>query len=165
MGTLPTKLHYRRTLNDVSKLLEAARAASARTLNAVMTTTYFHIGRRIVEEEQRGNERADYGTALVERLAGDLKKQFGRGFGRRNLFQMRAFFLEHREIVQTPSAQSFPLPKEPLRTPALGQLGGCAALLRDLLPCTEGGPTGSSTARFRVSSTSAPSRRRTRSRC
>jgi predicted nuclease of restriction endonuclease-like (RecB) superfamily len=75
-----------------------------------MTTTYFLIGRRIVEEEQRGEQRAGYGEQLIERLAADLTKRFGRGFSRRNLFLMRAFFLDHREIVQTPSAQSFPLP-------------------------------------------------------
>ncbi len=101
---------YRSALADVSRLLAAARSASARTVNAVMTTTYFFIGRRIVEEEQRGRDRAGYGEQLVQRLAADLTKRFGRGFSARNLFLMRAFFLAHREIVQTPSAQSFPLP-------------------------------------------------------
>ena len=101
---------YRSALADVSRLLATARAASARTVNAVMTTTYFLIGRRIVEEEQSGNARAGYGELLVERLAADLTQKYGRGFSKRNLFLMRAFFLAQREIVQTPSAQSFPLP-------------------------------------------------------
>lgn len=101
---------YRRALLDVSQLLASARAASARSLNALMTTTYFLIGKRIVEEEQGGADRAAYGQQLIERLSVDLTKTFGRGFSTRNLFLMRAFFLEYRNIVQTPSAQSFPLP-------------------------------------------------------
>lgn len=101
---------YRRALSDVSRLLTAARSASARSVNAVMTTTYFLIGKRIVEEEQHGLKRADYGEQLIARLAADLTTRYGRGFSRRNLFLMRAFFLAHRNIVQTPSAQSFPLP-------------------------------------------------------
>lgn len=101
---------YQKTLADVSALLSAARSASARSVNSLMTTTYFLIGRRIVEDEQQGEVRADYGEQLVERLAADLTRRFGRGFSRRNLFLMRAFFLDQRAIVQTPSAQSFPLP-------------------------------------------------------
>ncbi|MBL8953431.1 MAG: DUF1016 family protein [Myxococcaceae bacterium] len=101
---------YRSTLADVSRLLATARAASARTVNSVMTTTYFLIGKRIVEDEQNGDTRAGYGELLVERLASDLTKKFGRGFSKRNLFLMRAFYVSQSQIVQTPSAQSFPLP-------------------------------------------------------
>jgi len=100
---------YRSTLADVSRLLAAARAAAARTVNSVMTTTYFLIGKRIVEEEQHGAQRAGYGEQLIERLALDLTKRFGRGFSERNLQLMRAFFLAH-PIPQTLSAESFPLP-------------------------------------------------------
>ena len=73
-------------------LLEMARRAVARSINAAMTATYWEIGRRIVEFEQGGAERAAYGDALVERLAKDLTQRFGRGFSRQNLWQMRAFF-------------------------------------------------------------------------
>ena len=96
-----------------------ARAA-ARSVNAAMTATYWEIGRRVVEYEQGGKVRAGYGEALVERLARDLTRRFGRGFGRRNLFQMRSFYLAYPQIVQTVSARSglaiaagpacFPLP-------------------------------------------------------
>lgn len=58
-----------------------------------MTATYWEIGRRIVESEMRGGERADYyGEQLVERLAGDLTKQFGPGFSQQNLWRMRSFY-------------------------------------------------------------------------
>jgi predicted nuclease of restriction endonuclease-like (RecB) superfamily len=97
---------YDVVLRDLSAMLEDARRAAVRSVNAVMTATYFAIGRRLVEEEQRGQARAGYGEALVEQLATDLSARFGRGFGRRNLFQMRAFYLTYREKVQTLSAQS-----------------------------------------------------------
>ncbi|HEY3359668.1 MAG TPA: DUF1016 N-terminal domain-containing protein [Polyangia bacterium] len=97
---------YEVVLGDVVGLLEGARRSAVRAVNAAMTATYYAIGRRLVEEEQRGQARAGYGEALVERLATDLAARFGRGFGRRNLFQMRAFYLAYREKVQTLSAQS-----------------------------------------------------------
>lgn len=101
-------------------LLESARTSAARSVNALMTATYWEIGRRIVACEQGGEDRAGYGEALIRRLAKDLSHRFGRGFGWRNLAQMRAFYLTwpSGEIVQTVSAQSdlvslasrFPLP-------------------------------------------------------
>ena len=105
---------------EIVALLQAARAASARTVNALMTATYWEIGRRIAEFEQRGEQRADYGEQLIEELARDLTRQFGRGFGRANLWQMRAFYRAWptQNILQTPSGESgiqqlssrFPLP-------------------------------------------------------
>jgi len=68
-----------------------------------MTATYWQIGRRIVEREQRGSERASYGEELVAKLAKDLTARFGRGFSRTNVFQMRQFFLAYREKIQTVS--------------------------------------------------------------
>lgn len=96
---------YDTVLSEVIDLLESARRASARSVNAVITTTYWEIGRRIVVSEQGGRNKADYGKRLIERLTRDLTAKFGRGFGRRNIFQMRAFYLAYPEIVQTPSAQ------------------------------------------------------------
>lgn len=96
---------YTGVLDDVATLVDTARTTSVRSVNAVITTTYWLIGRRIIEGEQEGKGRADYGAQLIERLAGDLTLRFGRGFGRRNLALMRAFFIEHREILQTPSAK------------------------------------------------------------
>ncbi len=86
-------------------LLEAARRAAARSVNALMTASYWEIGRRIVEFEQGGKGRAAYGEALIERLADDLTQRFGRGFSQRNLEQMRQFYLGW-PIPQTLSAES-----------------------------------------------------------
>jgi hypothetical protein len=70
-------------------------------------------GRCIVEPEHQGKRRANYGDALIKRLAIDLAAQFGRGFGWRNLFQMRAFYLAGPEILQTASAMSAIAPFAP----------------------------------------------------
>ncbi|ADV84461.1 PDDEXK nuclease domain-containing protein [Terriglobus saanensis] len=104
-------LQYGEIRNDIIELLQASRAASARRVNALMTATYWEIGRRIVEFEQEGHERAEYGEAVIKQLAKDLEPRFGRGFGWRNLTQMRAFFVTWppSKILQTPSAKSIPL--------------------------------------------------------
>jgi predicted nuclease of restriction endonuclease-like (RecB) superfamily len=96
---------YGGLIGGIAELLEASRHTAARTVNALMTATYWEIGRRIVEFEQRGKERAAYGEQLLAQLSADLTSRFGRGFGRRNLFQIRAFYLAYRSIVQTSSAQ------------------------------------------------------------
>lgn len=70
-----------------------------------MTATYWEVGRRTVEFEQQGKERAEYGQALLKRLSSDLTAKFGRGFSERNLEQMRLFYLGW-QISQTPSAKS-----------------------------------------------------------
>src|SRR5262249_34914045 len=74
----------------------------ARAVNRLLTATYWEVGRRIVEFEQGGKARAEYGEGLLKRLAQDLTAQHGRGFSRQNLQQMRGFYLGW-EICQTPS--------------------------------------------------------------
>ncbi len=101
---------YGRILKDVVLLLETARRTSVRAVNAAMTATYWQIGRYITEFEQRGGQRAEhYGEQLVKRLAADLTHRFGRGFSKRNLEQMRRFYLSW-QIAQPVSAQSLPGP-------------------------------------------------------
>jgi predicted nuclease of restriction endonuclease-like (RecB) superfamily len=96
---------YEEVLADLVGLLEEARRAAARSVNVLMTATYWLIGRRIVEGEQRGKARARYGEALIKRLSEDLSRRFGRGFSMRNLEQMRRFYLAW-QIPQTASAES-----------------------------------------------------------
>ena len=97
----------------IVKLLEEARRAAARSVNALMTASYWEIGRRIVEAEQGGQERAEYGEQIIKRLAEDLTTRFGRGFSRQNLQQMRLFYLgwPTGQICQTPSGKSMPMTK------------------------------------------------------
>ena len=95
---------YPEFISQLVGLLEQARRNSARSVNALMTATYWEIGRRIVEQEQRGQRRAQYGKALLRRLAADLTSRFGKGFSERNLLAMREFFLAW-SIPQTVSAE------------------------------------------------------------
>ncbi len=84
---------YGGLLLSVSELLEQARRTSARAVNAILTATYWEIGARIVEYEQRGRNRANYGEGLLEKLSKDLTSRFGRGFSVDNLESMRLFYL------------------------------------------------------------------------
>jgi hypothetical protein len=95
---------YSEFVTQLVGLLEQARRNSARSVNAIMTATYWEVGRRIVEHEQRGKKRAQYGEALLRRLAEDLSSRFGKGFSGRNLLAMREFYLAW-SIPQTPSAE------------------------------------------------------------
>ncbi len=88
---------YDEVLTDIVDVLKTARRAAARSINSVMTATYWLVGRRIVEEEFGGKDRADYGAALLERLADDLTKKFGRGFSRQSLQRMKQFFRVYPE--------------------------------------------------------------------
>ncbi|MFV9646913.1 MAG: PDDEXK nuclease domain-containing protein [Desulfobacterales bacterium] len=87
---------YKQFSESICNLLEEARRYAARSVNAILAATYWEIGRRVVEFDQEGKERAEYGSALLQRLSKDLTKRFGRGFGVDNLQRMRAFYLEYK---------------------------------------------------------------------
>lgn len=89
---------YAHLLRGVMSLVEEARLGTVRSINAVLTSTYWLIGRRIVEHEQSGSRRAGYGDALIDRLAQDLTGVLGRGFSVRNIRQMRQFYLLWRNL-------------------------------------------------------------------
>jgi predicted nuclease of restriction endonuclease-like (RecB) superfamily len=106
-GKLPPAT-YQDIQAGIVALVESARASAARSVNAVMTAAYWEIGHRIVTFEQGGEERAEYGEALIRHLAADLTRRFGRGFGVVNLAQMRRFYLAWppEAIFQTLSEKS-----------------------------------------------------------
>ena len=89
---------------EIHDLLHKARQNIILNINFTMTKTYFLIGKRIVEEEQNGNKRAEYGKNLIKILSEKLTKEFGKGFSQRNLEQMRTFYLRY-SIPQTLSAE------------------------------------------------------------
>ena len=100
--------NYNNIRAEIVELLKTARSAAARNVNSIMTATYWEIGRRIVEQELKGEARANYGEQLLELLAKDLTKQFGRGFGNINLWRMRAFYRawSDGQILSTLSKES-----------------------------------------------------------
>ncbi len=95
---------YGTLIAGISDLLDHARRSAARAVNGILTATYWEVGRRIVEFEQGGKARAEYGEALLKRLAQDLTARYGRGFSKSNLFLMRSFYLSW-QIFQTPSGK------------------------------------------------------------
>ncbi|HEY1171955.1 MAG TPA: PDDEXK nuclease domain-containing protein [Verrucomicrobiae bacterium] len=94
---------YPTLVGGIGALLEQSRRAVARSVNCLMTATYWEVGRRIVEFEQGGKKRAEYGDELLERLAKDLTERHGRGFSYTNLNKYRQFFLSYSKILPTMS--------------------------------------------------------------
>ena len=140
----PTKSNsasnYEGLVADLSQLLEDARRVSARAVNTVITATYWEFGRRIVEFEQGGEKRAGYGEGLIDRLADDLSRRFGRGFSYPNLSKFRQFYLAYSDklILSTSSRES---PAAILSTLSIessraessrGQLGGTSVQSQQL---------------------------------
>ncbi len=89
---------------DIKNIIELSRKKVITSINSTMTTTYFLIGKRIVEEEQGGEKRAEYGKSLIKNLSIRLTESYGKGFSERNLEQMRKFYLTY-SISQTVSAE------------------------------------------------------------
>ncbi len=98
-------------LGNIITLLSESRIAAGRVVSSIMAATYWEVGRRIVEYEQKGEARAEYGVMLLKRLAADLTARFGRGFGYSNLNLFRQFYLaypQHNQILQTASGELAP---------------------------------------------------------
>ena len=87
---------------DIKSLLSDARNSVYQVINTTMTETYWEIGKRIVEEEQDGEARAEYGKRLIKNLSDELGKAFGKGFSVDNLENMRRFYLAYSNS-ETPS--------------------------------------------------------------
>jgi len=89
----PLDEQYQVFYNDISRIVDFARGHAARSVNAAMTAAYWLTGQHIINFEQEGKERANYGEEVIKRLSIDLSARFGRGFSVTNLRQMRSFFL------------------------------------------------------------------------
>jgi len=95
-------------ISELRELIRSARQAAARSVNTIQVLTNFEIGRRIVEYEQQGKARAEYGKGLLKRLSSELTAEFGRGFSEDNLSLMRRFYLVYKdcgEISETVSGK------------------------------------------------------------
>lgn len=80
---------YTDLINQIGGLLQKGREQVAKSVNTILVNTYWLIGRHIVEFEQGGKERAEYGSFLFDQLSKDLTRLYGRGFSRPNLLYMR----------------------------------------------------------------------------
>ncbi|MBU2589138.1 MAG: hypothetical protein KKB39_00060 [Nanoarchaeota archaeon] len=86
-------IKYTNLIQDIGNILEEGRQRAVTVVNNILVNTYWLIGKQIVEFEQKGKERAKYGSQLLKKLSKDLKLKYGRGFSRRNIQSMRLLFL------------------------------------------------------------------------
>ena len=89
-------------IEDIKELVAQGRRQAYAAVNQAMVNTYWQIGKRIVEEEQQGQTRAEYGKQLLKELSAVLTEEFGKGFSVQNLYSFRQFFLTFPEIFSTP---------------------------------------------------------------
>jgi len=102
-----TKRNYNNLLDRIAEILTEARTKVVREINKAQVLAYWEIGREIVEFEQKGKARAEYGEELIKKLSADLSAKFGRGFSEINIRNMRRFYLEFPiQIQQTVSVKS-----------------------------------------------------------
>jgi len=94
-------------VSDIKQILSAARKKAYFSVNSAMVEAYWLIGKRIVEEEQQGKERAAYGEEIIKTLSFELTKDFGKGFGERSLWDFRKFYLNFSDekILHTVCAE------------------------------------------------------------
>lgn len=97
---------YEKLIDNVGELLNAAKNRIVLAVNSNIVQTYWQIGNYIVEYEQKGNERAEYGSDLLNRLSKDLTLRYGSGFSRSNVFYIRKLYMEYPK-VQTLSELSW----------------------------------------------------------
>jgi predicted nuclease of restriction endonuclease-like (RecB) superfamily len=118
-GVRKVSTDYFKLINEITLLHSKGRYTAGRAADAVMTVTYWEIGRRIVEFEQKGNHRATYGDRLLEQMSVDLRRTCGRGYSVDNLELMRLFYLTYPSdaISETMSRKS-------ANAPAFGEVPG-----------------------------------------
>lgn len=102
--SLTVNPNYQELLQHVGDTLEQGRSRAAAAVNTAVVATYWEIGRQIVEYEQGGSAKAEYGSALLKKLSRDLTDLYGSGFGMSNINKMRKLYLTY-PILQTVSAK------------------------------------------------------------
>ena len=90
-------------ITDICSIIDNGRRTAYESVGNIMIQTYWNVGKRIVEEEQKGNERAEYGKRIIEQLSNELTHRYGKGFSKRYLAYFRKFYLtiSDMEILQT----------------------------------------------------------------
>ena len=100
----PATREYFSLIDSIGVLLELGRKQAYRAIDSILVKTYWEIGKQVIEYEQEGREKAEYGSALLDNLSKDLKLRYGKGFSRSNLYLMRKLYLKY-PIIQTASGK------------------------------------------------------------
>ncbi len=101
----PSKIKYNDLLDNIGQAIETARQNAVKAVNNELVKANWEIGRQIVEFEQHGHELAEYGNDLLARLSKHLKLRYGKGFGRRDVLDMRSFYLAYQKWQTVTRAQ------------------------------------------------------------
>ncbi|RLC22584.1 MAG: hypothetical protein DRH93_09515, partial [Deltaproteobacteria bacterium] len=91
----PIEKSYHSLVGDIGKLLEYGRIQAIKKVNTILVETYWQVGKSIVEFEQAGTLKAEYGKELLVNLSKDLKNKYGKGFSRSNLQYMRLLYVHY----------------------------------------------------------------------
>ena len=86
---------YNTLISSIGTFLEEARKYVYSQINQILVKTYWNIGKQIIEYEQKGKEKAEYGSKLLDNLSKDLKLRYGKGFSRSNIIYMRLFYIKY----------------------------------------------------------------------
>lgn len=103
----PLQSTYTELLDSIGSAIEVARQNAVKAVNTELVKANWEIGRHIVEYEQHGEERAEYGSNLLATLSKDLRQRYGKGFGRRNILDMRRFYLTYQKWQAVPAKLSW----------------------------------------------------------
>lgn len=103
----PLQSTYTELLDSIGSAIEIARQNAVKAVNTELVKANWEIGRHIVEYEQHGEERAEYGSNLLATLSKDLRQRYGKGFGRRNILDMRRFYLTYQKWQAVPAKLSW----------------------------------------------------------
>jgi predicted nuclease of restriction endonuclease-like (RecB) superfamily len=103
----PAVKKYNQLLDSIGSAIEQARQNAIKAVNTELVKANWEIGRHIVEYEQHGQERAEYGSELLAKLSKDLRLRYGKGFGRRNVLDMRRFYLAYQKWQAVPAKLSW----------------------------------------------------------
>lgn len=95
---MDSQLIHNSLISDVRSIIDEGRRQAYSAVNATMISTYWNVGRRIVEEEQHGEQRAEYGEYLAHKLADALQSEYGKTFNYRNICYFRQFYLCFKDI-------------------------------------------------------------------
>ncbi len=89
---------YSFLIQNIGRILEEGRRKAFYAVNSILVKTYWEIGKRIVEFEQKGEEKAEYGSALLDNLSTDLKLKCGKGFSKSNVYLIRQVYTQYQNF-------------------------------------------------------------------
>ena len=91
-------MEYQDVVTDIKQIIVSGQQYAYQAANKAMVLTYWQIGKRIVEQEQKGEERAEYGKALLDTLSAELTEEYGKSYSKRNLQYFRKFYFAFPDV-------------------------------------------------------------------